>query len=336
MFSILKRLFGRDAGKDPKAHRDDAVHKDRDDNDAETREVQRDETNPGPAADVRHAAAAAVKTIAPADQSPDETSVQPAARRPKPGRRRKKAGGKKQGHHPPASPRNRHGIPVFKRDADISQLFEDRSVEQRRDGEEPIYPAVGTSPRPMKRLARPRNKNGIPMFDETADFAIYFRDAAPHGASPRPYDGRERSDPARKAREADDFQTMIEDALAGKTMDVLLREKGGARESAAPQSAKELIRRYPPPQEELDLHGHTAQEAVDRTRTFVERSRYRGKRTLLIIVGKGLHSEGKAILPDVVEAELARLSQEKKVLAHRWERGAKRKSGAIVVYLNTL
>jgi hypothetical protein len=75
---------------------------------------------------------------------------------------------------------------------------------------------------------------------------------------------------------------------------------------------------------------------VAQTRSFVERSRYRGKRTLLIIVGKGRHSEGRAILPDVVEAELARLRQERRVLAHRWERGAKRKSGAIIVYLNPL
>jgi hypothetical protein len=57
---------------------------------------------------------------------------------------------------------------------------------------------------------------------------------------------------------------------------------------------------------------------------------------VLIIVGKGLHSEGRAVLPDVVAAELARLRQEKQVLAHRWERGAKRKSGAIIVYLHPI
>ena len=129
---------------------------------------------------------------------------------------------------------------------------------------------------------------------------------------------------------------MLEASLAGKTKEALLREKSDERSGETPLTPEQAIRRYPPPQEELDLHGHTSQKAIDSTRAFVEKSRYRGKRTLLIIVGKGLHSNGRAILPDVVEAELARLRQEGRILAHRWERGAKRKSGAIIVYLNPM
>jgi hypothetical protein len=52
-----------------------------------------------------------------------------------------------------------------------------------------------------------------------------------------------------------------------------------------------------------------------------------------IIVGKGLHSQGKAILPDVVEKKITRLKRKKWLLGFEWEKKDKRKSGSLIVYL---
>ncbi|OQX20720.1 MAG: hypothetical protein BWK80_35435, partial [Desulfobacteraceae bacterium IS3] len=56
-------------------------------------------------------------------------------------------------------------------------------------------------------------------------------------------------------------------------------------------------------------------------------------RTVRIIVGKGLHSEGKAVLRDVVEEKLVSLKREGMILSFKWEKTNKLKSGAIIVYL---
>lgn len=316
MLSILRRLFRREpakrGGAEPPAG-------------GPTVEAEKAETWPE----------APVKTSGTVSAPEAAIPVIATRPRPKPKRRRKKASekGGKQGLS--ASSRNRHGIPVFKKDADISRLFETRPEEKIPGGEDLSHDGTTVGPPPRKIRRRPRNKNGIPVFGETTDFSVYFRDA-PTGTMTAEEDGWAQGGPVRPEAQPDEFQGLLEASLAGKTKEALLRAKRDGGSGENPLTPEQAIRRYPPPQEELDLHGKTSQEAVDSTRAFVERSRYRGKRTLLIIVGKGLHSNGRAILPDVVEAELARLRQEGRVLAHRWERGAKRKSGAIIVYLNPL
>ena len=54
----------------------------------------------------------------------------------------------------------------------------------------------------------------------------------------------------------------------------------------------------------LDLHGYTAKEAEDKTASYIKAAAKNGLQSLLIITGKGLHSEGEGILRDVVEALL--------------------------------
>lgn len=94
------------------------------------------------------------------------------------------------------------------------------------------------------------------------------------------------------------------------------------------------IHSYPPPQETLDLHGCTAQEAEDKTHYFVEESCRRGLRTVRVITGKGLHSPGgKAVLPDVIEQKLSLLKKDGAIAAFNWEKKVKNKSGALLVYL---
>jgi DNA-nicking Smr family endonuclease len=95
------------------------------------------------------------------------------------------------------------------------------------------------------------------------------------------------------------------------------------------------LRRYPEPQAQLDLHGATAPKARQRAESFIRTSVADGLFTLRLIVGKGLHSPEGAVLPDVIEDLLLALKRESLVLTFRWEKGLKRKSGAVIVYLTT-
>ena len=55
---------------------------------------------------------------------------------------------------------------------------------------------------------------------------------------------------------------------------------------------------------ELDLHGLTQEEARPRLRDFLRNSLRSGKRKVLVIHGRGLHSGGGAVLPALVRGEL--------------------------------
>lgn len=69
--------------------------------------------------------------------------------------------------------------------------------------------------------------------------------------------------------------------------------------SNAPLSAKRL-----PPEDSLDLHGMESEEARRRIRRFLTESRARGLRKVLIIHGKGNHSQSPPVLQRVVTEEL--------------------------------
>lgn len=104
--------------------------------------------------------------------------------------------------------------------------------------------------------------------------------------------------------------------------------------SAKPPSLSQRIKKYPLPQDQLDLHGSTAVEATRQTVDFLIRSRRRRLQTVQIITGKGLHSEGPAVLPEVVEQKLRELEAAGDVLAFRWENGKRQESGAVIVFLS--
>ncbi|ADH84802.1 Smr/MutS family protein [Desulfurivibrio alkaliphilus] len=96
---------------------------------------------------------------------------------------------------------------------------------------------------------------------------------------------------------------------------------------------EQKLRRYPPPQEELDLHGLTAPEAEKAVKRFITHCRELRLATLRIITGKGLHSQGEPVLPPVTEAALATLQAEQKIAAFRWEKKRQGRGGALIVYL---
>jgi DNA-nicking Smr family endonuclease len=71
-------------------------------------------------------------------------------------------------------------------------------------------------------------------------------------------------------------------------------------------------------QAECDLHGQTAREAERQVLRFVREAQRSGRRWVLIIVGKGLHSPGgKATLKSSVAEALSKRAPARFVLAFR-------------------
>jgi DNA-nicking Smr family endonuclease len=137
----------------------------------------------------------------------------------------------------------------------------------------------------------------------------------------------------KKNSKQEDFGRIFEEFQQDKQQRLLLQEKKKISSETTPLTVSQRIKTYPAPQLELDLHGSTALEAEKKTESFIENARREKIRTVRIIVGKGLHSERKAILPDVVEKKIIRLKRKNWLLGFEWEKKDKRKSGALVVYL---
>jgi hypothetical protein len=128
-----------------------------------------------------------------------------------------------------------------------------------------------------------------------------------------------------------DFAGEVEASLAGSDLaQVLVEKRGGV---ARPPTLPEKLAAYPPPQEELDLHGCTGDEATRKTSAFINGVTVLRLKTVLIITGKGLHSEGPAVLPLVVDGCLAELKLAGRILHYSWGMKGRDRSGAVVVFL---
>ena len=102
---------------------------------------------------------------------------------------------------------------------------------------------------------------------------------------------------------------------------------------AEPRRLKQLKRGKLVPDASLDLHGCNRSEAAQKLIHFLDDSIYQGRKTVLVITGKGLHSEdGAPILRDEVEAFLA---DKGKTFVTEWGRAPKQYggSGALVLFL---
>jgi len=123
----------------------------------------------------------------------------------------------------------------------------------------------------------------------------------------------------------EDFETLLEASLKQKNSLV--------KKTTNPMPLKKRLKRYPPPEAELDLHGFTALGAEVKAKSFISTCKHQGYFSLRIIVGKGLHSDLGPVLPHVIEAVLKTLKNQNIVLAYEWDRVKKSKSGAVIVYL---
>ncbi len=82
-----------------------------------------------------------------------------------------------------------------------------------------------------------------------------------------------------------------------------------ARMQAQPRRLKQLERGSLKPAETLDLHGLSREEALARTRTFLEHAARQGWTAVVIVTGKGLNSPNGPVLRRAVEQLLTELPQ---------------------------
>lgn len=204
--------------------------------------------------------------------------------------------------------KDKKGILQLSSVKNIEKLLE--SGIESKDEQEHLkkYTPDTFSAKPKRPL---KDKNKIPIISESVDLSKAF--------------GSDTDN---------EFHSLLNKSLKGKSKDALLRDKKEKISLPRPIPVEQRIKRYPAPQEDLDLHGFTGIEADRKTDIFIRSARSRGLFTVKIIVGKGTHSQGRAVLPDVVEDRLAVLKNEREVLTFRWEKRLKTHSGAVIVYLN--
>ncbi len=96
------------------------------------------------------------------------------------------------------------------------------------------------------------------------------------------------------------------------------------------QEKRKSVKDYPKVQREIDLHGHTAPEALRAMEWFIEGAIRQRVRTVRIVTGRGSHSKNlQAVLPQMTEDFLVKLRRQNAVLDFKKEKTG----GAFVVYL---
>jgi DNA-nicking Smr family endonuclease len=229
----------------------------------------------------------------------------------------------------------RTGIPILDRDTDLYRLFLKNENPKAEDGKAAIAPPAvdATASRPELSEKKPpdSNRHGLPILETEASLFELFGEAAPGVSHPDTPGEKSQSeqDPSFGRR----FAGLVQRTFSGRRLEDILDEKGDLTRRKKPMSTGQKIKAYPAVQEQIDLHGCTVIQAESRTEAFIRASSRKGLMTLRIIVGKGLHSKGAAVLPDAVHDRLSALKAQGDVLAFEWERHKKQKSGAIIVYL---
>ena len=190
-----------------------------------------------------------------------------------------------------------------------------------------------------------RNKNNLPVFDSDHDFLKAFekKEKIKTGSQENIF-----IDPPEKNQtnkhgvwvldNLSEENTVTENSTQEDFIELLEEsfKKGRAKKSLKKPSAmpvKKRIKRYPPVEIELDLHGYNAIGAQLKARSFIHNCKQHGFFTLRIIVGKGLHSDLGPVLPDVIEDVLREMKKQGLVIWYEWDKKKKSKSGAVIVYV---
>lgn len=239
---------------------------------------------------------------------------------------------------------DKHGFRKIRLNEDLDRLFDETtSPAPEGTNRSKIIPTIQARRLKNKSVGKPENKrssqnrlnrgmdkHGFPILSENFNLMGAFED--PKNAPHVPVEKAPENPQAHHQGE-DDFEKLLTRSISGKNIKKLLQEKDSLYQHAKPVTLSEKIKRYPAPESELDLHGFTAAQAREKADLFVRNSVKTGRLTIRIIVGKGLHSEDQAVLPDVVEEKIKELKKENIVLSYRWEKHIKKKSGAMIVYL---
>lgn len=108
----------------------------------------------------------------------------------------------------------------------------------------------------------------------------------------------------------------------------------GASQGVSHETLRALARGDMGAESTCDLHGLGAEAARRRTQQFVRDSAAAGRRALLIICGRGLHSGGDgSVLRDVVVSELCSRQARAHVLAFSTATAARGGDGALAILL---
>lgn len=206
----------------------------------------------------------------------------------------------------------KNDLPVLDSAQDLFSVF----MNPPTPGEDEIQPIPGAPA--GARL----NKHGLPVIDS---FESKFLAGETSGSSDLPPnknkdEGSEDSDALEE-----NFELLLEASLKQTT--------GPPKKKPTAMPVKKRLKRYPPPEAELDLHGFTALGADLKAKAFISTCKHQGYFSLRLIVGKGLHSDMGPVLPHVVEGVLKILKDQNIVLAYEWEGQKRSKSGALIVYL---
>jgi DNA-nicking Smr family endonuclease len=111
-------------------------------------------------------------------------------------------------------------------------------------------------------------------------------------------------------------------------------EEDEAVPTVTPRRMKLLARGKLMPEATLDLHGLSREEALERVGHFLDNAAYHGRKTLLIVTGKGLRSESEPVLRAAIEGYLA---GEGRARVAEWGRAPRQfgGDGALAVFLKS-
>ncbi|MBC8441694.1 MAG: Smr/MutS family protein [Deltaproteobacteria bacterium] len=193
-----------------------------------------------------------------------------------------------------------------------------------------------------KKVLKRQNKNDLPVFDSDHDFLWAFIKKDEIKTKYQEENGID----SRKKKQINKHGIEVIDTLPGdrdfteskETFSELLEESLKNRKvkpanKPSPMPVKKRLKRYPPVEVELDLHGYNTIGAQVKTRSFISSCKHQGFFTLRIIVGKGLHSDTGPVLPDVVEDVVKEMKKQGQVIFYEWDKKKKTRSGALIVYL---
>ncbi|RLC24670.1 MAG: hypothetical protein DRH93_03965 [Deltaproteobacteria bacterium] len=184
-----------------------------------------------------------------------------------------------------------------------------------------------------------KKKNDLPVFDSDHDFFKAFKKSDKiksdkikiENLRPSPLNKHgiqvlnPLADNKKSVESSVDFAQLLEESLK--------KDKEKSVKKTRPMPLTKRLKRYPPVEVQLDLHGYNAVGAQVKARSFIRNCKHQGFFTLRIIVGKGLHSDSGPVLPDVVEDVVREMRKQGLVIFYEWDKKKKSRSGAIIVYL---
>ncbi|MFO7760552.1 MAG: Smr/MutS family protein [Thermodesulfobacteriota bacterium] len=121
------------------------------------------------------------------------------------------------------------------------------------------------------------------------------------------------------------FARIFDPERFDKSLQIELKEKG--EKVFSPAKTKAFLHKV------IDLHGYTATGAETFLEAFFFTARQERVAKVSIITGKGIHSSGAAVIPDLTERKMREFQADGIISSFYWEKGEKELSGKLTVHL---